>query len=135
MPDFKALKEDLDFISDQISNRVRSVAAGIIAIVWAVLLVKGTSSPLETIPDKKLSVIAGIALLAMLFDFAQFLVAYWYTNRLRKTLEASEDEEIFFDETNWLYKLRIVFFWTKQVTVVFGGVWLLGLLWVCFFQT
>jgi len=79
MSDRKRLIEDLDFISDKISSTTRYIAFGILAIAFTIITTKGTNELYGKIVYYYSNIIytaCALAVLAILFDYGQYLVAY-----------------------------------------------------------
>lgn len=118
-------------VSDRLSTRARALAIGLIAFFWAILtsnsdLAKQFAQAYKT----QLLGVAGLAILALLFDFLHYAVAYYYANMVRKTAEASTAKQAEYDYTHPFYRMQDVCFFMKQVCVLIGSVWLLVLLFI-----
>lgn len=114
-----AIIEDLNFQSDLLSTRVRTIAVSTLALVW-LFLAGGSSSPvLPVAPDRNLLLGSGaLALGALVFDYLQYLIGYWVSNSVRHTAEKSTKKEADYNYTDRRYKARTFFFWVKQALMV-----------------
>jgi hypothetical protein len=125
------IQERLSTVSDRLSTQARTLAIGLIAFFWTILtsessLAKKFSQSFKT----QLLGVAGLAILALLFDFLHYAVGYRYANIVRKNAEESEDKEAEYDYTHPLYRMQNLCFLLKQVCVVSGSVWLLVLIFI-----
>jgi hypothetical protein len=111
--------EELQFISDRISTQVRWLAAGVIALVW-LFLAGGKESPALPLPPNRKILItaAGGAILALLLDYLQYLFGYASTMRALRKAEDAGGKDVTFTYTSLLYRLRVFFFWAKQIVAV-----------------
>ena len=106
----------LDWLSDRISTQVRWFAAGVLALVWGLLVTPPASLKLS---PRILLVVALLAVSVLFFDFLQYAVGYLSVQRThREILKAPEHSVSGFDTTDFCYRARRVFFWTKQVMAV-----------------
>lgn len=126
MPTINEIIEELDFISDKISTQVRTIALGLLAITWTILV--GESAFLRKLSEglgKSILLIAALSIFVLLVDFVQYVVGYIYVDKTRKVAESRDLEEIDYDPGNLLWKARTILFWTKQVALVVNLVFFL----------
>jgi hypothetical protein len=126
MTTLKETYEELQFLSDRISTQVRWLAAGVIALVW-MFLAGGKDSPSLPFPPNHevLVTAAGLAIMALLLDYIQYFFGYKLTMRSLKKVEDTGGENVTYDYTSCLYRMRVFFFWVKQIVAV-SAVVLLG---------
>lgn len=129
MPGEQDVYKELDFLSDLISNRVRTISVGILAICWVFILQnisrqEGTSS----VPVSALLVPTSLAILALIADFAQYLFGYFNINSARRKMEKNGLKEVKYDYHSLTYRMRIKMFYTKVVLMIGAAVWLLAIL-------
>ncbi len=116
MPTLKDLIRDLDFITDRISTQVRTVALGLAALSWALLLGESQAAAAAAAQMKLgLLLVGTLAVATLLFDFSQYVFAFLDTDRVREEAEDSDAKEAEYDYEKWTYRLRSFFFWGKQV--------------------
>ena len=106
--------DDLNFVTDRISTQVRTLALGVLAFIWGIIIsdsqmAKSISEPLSA----QLLGIAGGALLTMLLDFLQYIAAYKSTVRVLAAIEKVGASEGTYDYRSWEFRLRRFFFWSK----------------------
>lgn len=111
----KAVLDEKRHVSTKISDLCRYIAFGTVAANWA--LITSTAQFASNIAAGSgqllmISVTGGI--LAILFDYLQFLAGYFSVN---KALNSSDDS---YDPKLLSYKFRAFFFWAKQVAAVTG---------------
>jgi len=117
----KNVMEEMDFLSDRISSQVRTIALGLLAITWGLLIGQSVVAA-EISRDTKggFLVIGTIAILSMFLDFLQYFFGYWNNRKLLNKMEEENKQE---GEYNYLacsYRLRDAFFWIKQVSLMAG---------------
>jgi hypothetical protein len=124
VPTKKEVIDDMNALSAQLSERTRSVAGGIIAIWWALLVGSRTD---DATSQLKALLIGPVALAAVTFmiDFVQFSAGYYLTWHRFRLAEKSGSDEINFDASDWRYRLRLRCFQVKQITVGIALVWLI----------
>lgn len=132
----KAVADEQSFASDRISNQVRLAAAGLLAVTWGLLI--GEPEALEPITQQYRLLVLSIgflAMLALMFDFVQYVLGYWYCHGRLRELErlaknnanAQSDtggsakpaprREPPFRHRNLLYRARHWAFLAKQITL------------------
>ena len=129
MPDLKEIAKELEFISDKLSTQVRTVALGLLAITWAILV--GDSTFLRKLSEglgKRLLLIAVLSILVLLVDFIQYVIGYMYVHKTLKAAERQDLTEIDYDPESPLYRFRSILFWTKQFVLIVTLVFFLGVL-------
>ena len=125
MPDAKTIAEDLNFVTDRLSTQVRTLALGLLGLVWAIAV--GEIDGVDP-AGSALTRVAFLAILAMAFDLAQYVSAYLQSTRVLTRAEASEDGTASYDSRSALYRARVAFFWGKLVTAGAGTGYLLAVL-------
>jgi hypothetical protein len=120
----KNIMKDLDFLSDRISTQVRTVALGLLAMSWG-LLIGRSDVAIKIAGDMKKSLmfIGGIAFLTMFLDFLQYFFGYLYTSSLLKQMEREKREETRFSYSDCRYVFRTYLFWGKQIFLIIGVLW------------
>jgi len=129
VPELKEITKELEFISDKLSTQVRTVAIGLLAITWAILV--GDSSFLRKLSEglgKRLLLIGVLSIFVLLVDFVQYMVGYIYVDKTLKAAEAKDLTETDYDPHSPLYQFRSILFWTKQFVLILTLVLFLGAL-------
>ncbi len=124
MPKTQKIIEDLNFISDRMSTQIRTIALGLLATTWGLLI--GRSEVATDIADKlkvNLIIIGAIAILTMCFDFLQYLFGYLESSDLLNKMEKGTQEEGKYKRSSLFYCLRKSFFWVKQISLGIGVAW------------
>lgn len=112
---------ELAFISDRISTQVRTVSLSIIALAWLFLGGAGATPPLAQNADKNLLLVSGaLCLLALLSDYFQYVAGYFDSKRVLDEGDETGTDEFKFNYHSTAYRLRGIFFFTKQVLVISG---------------
>lgn len=121
--------EDLNFSSDRISNQVRTLSLGVLALVWLFLSGNTDVAGLDMLSYRYQLVCIGIlVIIVMLLDLGQYVVSYYYSSILNRTGES-------YDPKHLLYKSRYYLFWGKLIFVVSGSLWIVILLVLRIFET
>jgi hypothetical protein len=106
--------QELQGLSDRISAQIRLVAAGLLAVAWA-LLVSPRDFTIQISPTWLLFVTC-LCLLTMGLDLAQYVFGY-LDSAARKALMERNPSVRGWNRTATLYHLRSWCFWTKLVAV------------------
>lgn len=114
--DLENVYRDLDRVTDRISQQTRTIAVGVLALVW-LFLAGGDKAPVlpHRINLAVLLLTGGAALLALVCDYVQYLAAYWNSYRLKEEAERENIEKVEYDSAAWLYRIRTWAFRAKQV--------------------
>jgi hypothetical protein len=116
VPAKKELIDELNFLTDVLSDRMRWLAGWVLGLSWLVII-QGTDAPSFL---ERHDIIAPIvlALLALLIDFSRYCFGYKLNLRLINSFPC-ETETIRYDGGTLLYRLRRFAFYAKiAVTVV-----------------
>jgi hypothetical protein len=70
MPTRAEIRDELNFLSDLISTRVRAISGGVLAIAWA-LLIEGAGSEAPLVAATSLTVPIAAAIATLVADIAQ----------------------------------------------------------------
>jgi len=119
MATLKETYTELQFLSDRISTQVRWLAAGVIALVW-MFLAGGKNSPSLPLPPNRdvLLTAAWLAIVALLLDYMHYIFGYASTMLSLKKVEDAGGKEVTYDYTSRMYRMRVFFFWAKQIVAV-----------------
>ena len=129
MPEIKEIVEELRFISDKLSTQARTVAIGLLAIIWAILV--GESAFLRKLSEglgKSLLVAAALCILVLIVDSLQYVISYIFVKRTLAAAEEKGLEKTDYDPNSLLYKLRAGLFWIKQFLLIVTLLYFLALL-------
>jgi hypothetical protein len=113
----KDVLEDQNFNSDRLSQQVRLIALGLLAVVWALLITTQVQVPLSR---RGLIMVACLAILAMLFDLVQYAIGYESSRRTYEAIEHGTARG--YPRKSALYQARQAFFWAKQIVVMLAGI-------------
>ena len=119
MPTKKEIIEDLNFLTELISTRVRTISAGILVFCWVLIFESIFKKGSTTIISVNLLLVpVSLAILTLVADFAQYWLGYLVTNRAFKEMEEKDKENINFDCTALAYRLRFFMFYIKQALML-----------------
>jgi hypothetical protein len=127
--------KELAFVTDRLSTQVRSVALGVLAFSWGLIVSDSrVAQDLRELLIKNLVGIGAAAIVVMLFDFLQYLAGYSNTMKAYKEMASSGTDHAEYDEASKSFKLRKFFFYAKMVSVTLTVLWLVGALgyWIAF---
>jgi hypothetical protein len=125
MPTRADIRAELNFLSDVLSTRVRTIAAGVLAFAWA-FLVEGSTDPNGgLIGAAQLLGPIVLALLALTADLAQYICGYWLNLAMLRGMDIEESAQVDFDTRNFFYRARLWMFSAKILLSIAGTVWLM----------
>lgn len=140
------IQDDLNVITDRISNTVRSVSLGVLALAWLFIAGSKDASGLISLTGYRwqLLAIAAISIFALLLDLAQYFCGYQCSLKALHEEEDEDEEEDLkpkprkakspprkaYDFTEAYHLGRRAFFWAKQVAAGIATFWMLGLIFV-----
>ena len=111
----KAVLDEKRHVSTNISNLCRYIAFGTVAVNWALITSTAQfASSIAASAGSSLMLSATGGILAILFDYLQFLAGYFSVN---KALDSTDNT---YNTALISYKLRVFFFWAKQAAAVIG---------------
>lgn len=113
------IQEDMDFASDRISGQVRLASVSLLAVTWGLLI--GEPSALASVTQQYqplLLIVGELAMLALAFDFLQYVVGYKLSKGLHDTLTAKGEVEGYYDYTSLWWRARYYLFWGKQFLMI-----------------
>jgi len=122
--------DDKNFLSDTLSTQVRYVTFSVLGIAWG-FFVGNTDFTGKFVNEhhKGLVLLFALSVLTLLADYLQYWAGYSYAAKLIKNMEQDGRQEMSYNRTHLLYRLRESCFFAKQgllVINVVGLLWLLG---------
>ena len=125
MPTKKELIDELNFLTDVLSDRTRWLAGWVLALSWLVIIQSGDApgflEPHDIIQP------AALALLALLIDFSQYFFGYVLNYRVLHSF-SDDTESVPYDPGSLLYRLRLFAFYAKLAMALVATCWLLVVL-------
>jgi len=116
----------LDFASDRISTQVRTLALGVLAVVWLFLSGSKDVAALNlSAGNRQLLSVAGLCVFTLLIDAVQYVASYLSSNAVRKAAEKANETKAEYDENSAMRRVQQACFWAKQITAVLATGWLL----------
>lgn len=110
---------ELDYTTSQISTQVRVISAGLLAVVWALLV--GDKIRIN-IGHRRLMAVAGLAIIVLFVDYLQYLFGYLNNKRILKKMEATGLAEGEYNPEDKFFCLRTCCFTVKQVLLILNVV-------------
>lgn len=121
--------DELGFLTDKISTQVRTVALGVLALAWGLLIGGPATPPVATKSLKsQLVAIGASAILTMFLDFLQYVAGYVNTIGLLIWMEKNKLDKGEYDYESMSYRLRRILFRTKCWLLAGTVIWLLAVL-------
>jgi hypothetical protein len=125
----KEIYAELDFLSDRLSTQIRTLALGVLAIVWLFLAGLKDAPALKLASSTRPLIGIGLlCILGILCDYLQYLFGYRATLDAKKRAEDSTTQTASYNYDDWRWKGRMWCFRLKQVVTVGASVWLLALI-------
>jgi|SRR5664279_901063 len=112
------LVKRLDAITTRLSDKLRTLALGVVAFCWALLSAKDPVP--EAIGSNHHNWIlwtAILAIFALLCDLLQSLTNYGVSSQLRRSMELKLESSGSFQYGSWLFRFQTWLFWMKNITV------------------
>lgn len=117
MPNRSQIIENLDWITERISNRVWIISVGILGTSFG-FLVEASQNSAPFLPVSNIVWPIAIALISMVLDLIQYLAANFQNLELLKKLDAQDEEFAAFHKSSIWYVLRRICFRGKILTAV-----------------
>jgi hypothetical protein len=122
---YEAVCKTLVKISDRISTQVRTLALGVLAVLWAVWTSDSAATRTIGVHLRSHAVgIACVAVLTLLADFGQYAFGYRVSLDLRKKMEDEQLDSAEYDYSTRLYRWQNYLFFTKQAIAALYTIWL-----------
>jgi hypothetical protein len=128
MPTRAKVAEELNFLSDLISSRVRTIAGGVLAIAWALLIEGSGADDHPLVPARDLVGPIAAAIATLVADVAQYGFGLVLNLRMYRSMQRQSLPEMPYDPRHVLYRLRQWMFPTKLALCALASVWLVILL-------
>jgi hypothetical protein len=122
------IQDELNFLSDKLSSQVRTTALGTLVLSWGLLI--GESPTAKAVASNlgwNLLAVGGLAVLAVFFDFLQYLAGYLNARKAFKNVvkDTNGNEVGQYDDKALSYRLRRFFFFAKMIVLAIEVTWLL----------
>ena len=129
MPTKEKVIEELNFVTEVLSTRARTLAAGVLALAWVFLLGNAINDEhAGFIANRALVAPIVLALLSLLADLSQYWCGLLATRRHLQYMEKSDLTSAEYNYRDMAYRLRTVFFYLKLFFMLASVAWLLSLL-------
>ena len=120
----KDLIDELNFLTDLISNRVRTISVGVLAFCWLFIL-QNISGQVSIISSKQLMIPVFLTIFSLVADLAQYWFGYYTTRSLLRQSEKENKDDIAYDYRSIIYIMRSIMFYAKQFLMALATIWLL----------
>jgi len=119
----------LDWLTDRLSPEVRTVALGVLALAWGLLMSdKGPDVLVAQHRKWHLLFIGGCCVLVMFLDYLQYLAGYLNTREVQKSYEKNPPVAAQYTDMKISFFFRRLFFVVKQLVLAAAVVWLMVIL-------
>jgi hypothetical protein len=123
MPALENIIKELEFVSDRLSSQARTIAIGLLALSWTILV--GESTTLRSLAANlrpRLLIVAVLAISALIFDFLQYLFGYIGVNQTRKKAENARASSMEYNYQALPWRFRTISFWIKLLLTLGAAV-------------
>jgi len=122
-------------VSTRISDILRTLGIGTVVFCWGLFTAdKGLAQDVASHHRLWIVITAAIAVLGLLFDLLQALVAYWVANRLRRKMEHDDLDQAPYSYDSFLYRSQTFFFFGKAALMPIATASIIVLLFVMVFN-
>lgn len=130
MPNIEEIILEKNDVTDRISTQVRIIAVGLLATTWSLLIGK-VNIFINTIQSYRVHfiLISIISVIVLMFDFLQYECKYLNINKKIKLMNDKDLTKADYDEDIY-YKLSVVFFVTKQFTLLVGIIYFITIMFI-----
>jgi len=115
--DLKKVLDDLDFATSRISDQTRTISLGVLALAW-LFLFGGKNAPLLEISLPILLICIALAMVSMVADYLQYVVAYMLSRKVLDKVESKLVDVPQYEYNSFGFKIRIFLFWFKQLACI-----------------
>lgn len=124
MPSRAEIIENLNWTTERLSNRVWTIALGVLATALAYIIEGAAADGAPFLPPAQAVAPATLALLALLFDLVQYYAANRQSLRLLMDMERDGKDSAPYTRT-FLFHVRTFSYHAKIVLTVAGVAWLI----------
>jgi hypothetical protein len=130
MPNIEEIILEKNDVTDRISTQVRIIAVGLLATTWSLLIGK-VNIFINTIQSYRVHfiLISIISVIVLMFDFLQYECKYLNIKKKIKLMNDKDLTKADYDEDIY-YKLSVVFFVTKQLTLLSGIIYFITIMFI-----
>jgi len=130
MPNIEEIISEKNDVTDRISTQVRIIAVGLLATTWSLLIGK-VNIFINTIQSYRVHfiLISIISVIVLMFDFLQYECKYLNINKKIELMNNKDLTKADYDEDIY-YKLSVVFFVTKQLTLLVGIIYFITIMFI-----
>lgn len=130
MPNIEEIISEKNDVTDRISTQVRIIAVGLLATTWSLLIGK-VNIFINTIQSYRVHfiLISIISVIVLMFDFLQYECKYLNIKEKIKLMNNKDLTKADYDEDIY-YKLSVVFFVTKQLTLLVGIIYFITIMFI-----
>ena len=120
------IMDQLDWLTDKLSTQVRTVALGVLALSWGLLV--GESSAAKAVNDvhrNQLLFVGLLAVLVMFCDYLQYLAGYFNVYGVYREMSIKNAGETEYEENFFLLARKFLFRakqWLLAGTVIWLGI-------------
>jgi hypothetical protein len=123
----ETLIKNLDWITEKISNQVWTLNLGTLGTTWSLLIATSAPNTIHFTLSNALPIMI-LCLISLICEMAQYLSAYLMDRSILKTIEALGRDEFRYDTDSLLYRLRLIFFWSKIALTILSALILIFML-------
>ena len=118
--------QELDWLTDRLSTEVRTVALGVLALAWGLLMSdKGPDQAVVLSRKWHLLFIGGSCVFVMFLDYLQYLAGYWNARGVQRSYERNSAAQVKYQDKKVSFFFRRFLFVAKQIVLALVVVWLM----------
>ena len=120
------LRDELNFLTDTISTRIRTVAFGGLAFSWLSLAQKSDNVTSIVLSVEAAATTTFLLFFALVLDFLQYFLSFIHFRILRRRMDRQGSNAIEDSGLGGLHSARELMFWSK---ILFAGTGILYMVW------
>ena len=125
MPSQSELHEDLNWLSERISNRNWTISIGVMAFCITFIVESAGSQQAPFLDPKQVVGPIVLALLSLVFDIMQYIAAYSLSHGLLTAMESTDVDKLGYDRKAPAYRVRVAAFRVKVALSLAAAAWLI----------
>jgi hypothetical protein len=128
---YKEVLDRLATVSKGMSDQLRTLGIGTVVFCWGLFTAdKGLAQDVANRHRTWIVITSAAAVMGLLTDLFQAIVAYWVANRLRRQMEVENAAQKPYPYETWLYRSQTWFFWGKSVLMPAAAISIIVLLFI-----
>ncbi len=127
MPTKSKLMEDLDWLTERVSNRVWTISVGVLATCLTYIIESLKADGVPFLHPQQVTMPMALALLALVFDLMQYFAAIKQSGALLAKMEKDGSDSRMYNKKSFFYRLREFSFNAKFYLAGAAVLWLIAI--------